>query len=170
MKQQLLSDFLGSLTIVNYIVAFVFVFLALIAKWTYKTLDGVKNSPKTPEKFSWAYWWKDNFYPKLVSLLSSIISVFIILRFSNDIIGQQFSYFLAIVIGFGLDYFIDKLKKMDPTLSKEIGLPVTATVEPTVTTQSIGEVKTLETNMVKANVQDAGTQPTDPNAPRPRVD
>jgi amino acid transporter len=116
MKTQILNDLLGSLTIVNYIVAFFFVFLALLAKWTYKTIDGIKNSPHTPEKMDWTYWLKDNLYPKLVSLLSSVISVFIILRFSNDLVGQQFSYFFALVVGFGLDYFVDKIKKMQPKL------------------------------------------------------
>ena len=122
MKHQILSDFLGSLSIVNYIVAFAFVLIALIAKWTYKTLDSVKNSPKTPMQFSWGYWWKDNIYPKLVSFVSNVISVFIILRFSNDVIGQNFSYFFAVLVGFGLDFYVDKLKKMDPSLASEIGL------------------------------------------------
>lgn len=118
MKTQIIHDLLGSLSLVNYIVAFAFVLLALLVKWTYKTIDGVKNSPKTPAKFSWAYWWKDNLYPKLVSVLSCIISVFIILRFSNELIGQNFSYFFAFVVGFGLDYFVDKIKKMDPKLQE----------------------------------------------------
>lgn len=116
MKQQILNDFLGQLTIVNYIVAFAFVFLALILKWTWKTLDSVKNNPKTPDKFTWSYWWRDNAYPKIVSCLSVLIAVFIILRFCNEITGRNFSYFIALVVGLYLDSFIHKLKKMAPYL------------------------------------------------------
>ena len=96
MEHQILSDFLGSLSIVNYIVAFAFVLIALIAKWTYKKLDSVKNSPKTPSQFSWRYWWKDNIYPKLVSFVSNVISVFIILRFSSLLLVVIFKNLVGI--------------------------------------------------------------------------
>jgi hypothetical protein len=119
MKQQLLSDFLGSLTIVNYIVAFVFIFIALILKWTWKTKDGVKTCPHSPEKFSWSYWWKDNLYPKAVSSISVLLTVFVTLRFCTEITGRVFSYLIAFLIGLSLDFIIDRLKKMAPKLISE---------------------------------------------------
>lgn len=112
MKQDILKDLLGNLTLVNYVVAFIFVLLTLIVKWVWKTIDSVKNDIKTPNQFSWGYWFKDNIIPKFLSFTGNMIAVFIVLRFSNEIIGQTFSYFLAILIGFGLDYYVDKLKKM----------------------------------------------------------
>lgn len=112
MKQEIIADLLGNLTLVNYIVAFIFVMLTLMLRWIWKTVDSVKNNKHTPHKFSLGYWIKDNVIYKFLSFISNMISVFILLRFSNELIGQNFSYFLVIVVGFGLDYFIDRLKSM----------------------------------------------------------
>lgn len=112
MKTDILTDLLGSLTLVNYIVAFIFVLLTLIVKWIWKTVDSVKNDNKTPKKFSWSFWFEDNIKHKLLSFIGNLIAVFILLRFSIEIIGVSFSYILAVGIGFALDAYVDKLKKM----------------------------------------------------------
>lgn len=111
-KQDVIADLLGNLSLTNYIVSLIFVSLTLILRWIWKTIDSVRHNHKTPHKFSFSYWFRDNIYHKLLSLIGNLISIFIILRFSNDIIGMNFSYFLTIVVGLGLDYFVDRLKKM----------------------------------------------------------
>jgi len=115
MKTEILSDLLGVLTIVNYIVGFIFVFLALILKWIWKTIEGVKNSKNTPDKFNGTYWVNHNLIPKLLSFVAVMISVFILLRFIGDIVNIGFSYFFCLVVGLTIDYWIDRLKKISPT-------------------------------------------------------
>jgi len=110
MKEEILKDILGNLSLVNYIVGFFFVLLALSLKWIWKTVQGVKHSSKTPNKFDKKFWWKDNAKPKILTLLANLISVFLIFRFTNEIIGVDFSYGIALFIGLGLDYYINKLK------------------------------------------------------------
>ena len=114
MKNEILTDLLGNVSLVNYLVGFIFVVIAIIFKWCYKTIDSIKNNPKTPAKWDWNYWVENNLVPKLLSLLMNIIAVFIVFRFSNEILGVAFSYILSLVVGLALDYYIDKIKKMIP--------------------------------------------------------
>lgn len=111
MKSEILTAILGNLTMVNYIVGFFFVFLALILRWIWRTLDGIKNNPESPHKFDFWYWWEDNFKPKLLSFIANMISVYLIFRFADDFIGTTFSYVLALGVGLGLDYYVGVLKK-----------------------------------------------------------
>jgi len=53
----------------------------------------------------------------LVHLLLYRIVAFIVLRFGNELFGLTFSYALAFGIGIALDYWVAKLKKMNPTLN-----------------------------------------------------
>lgn len=103
---------LGELTIVNYIIGFFFVLLALMFKWSVKTYRGVKHNAKTPHKFSWAYWFEHNFEPKVKSILSTIIVVYLSFRFAQDIVGTAFTYAIAISIGLSIDAIIAKIKKL----------------------------------------------------------
>jgi hypothetical protein len=112
MKTEVLNDFLGALTMVNYVVSFIFIFIALALKWIWQTIDSVKNNESTPVKFSWKYWAQDNLLPKVLSLISNIIVAFIVLRFGNELFGLTFSYAVAFGIGIALDYWVNRLKKM----------------------------------------------------------
>lgn len=114
MKTQILNDLLGTVSLVNYIVAFIFVFLALTLKWIWKTIRAIKSDEKSPDKFILLYWIERNLIPKLLSLVANVISIFFIFRLSGDLFNVQFSYAFAIVVGFTLDYWIDRLKKIKP--------------------------------------------------------
>lgn len=118
-KAEVMTDILGSLSVVNYLVGFFFVILTLVLKWSWKTRNGVKKNPNSPSSFSWSYWFKHNFKPKFISFISNLIAVFLLFRFASEIAGTAFSYVLAVTIGLSLDYFVDKLKKMSKTVEKQ---------------------------------------------------
>jgi len=112
METEFLKAILGDLTIVNYVVGFFFVMLALIFKWSVKTYKGVKHNPKTPHKFSWTYWLENNIEPKLKAVISTIIVVYLTFRFAENIVGTAFTYAIAISVGLSIDAIIAKIKKL----------------------------------------------------------
>ena len=65
------------------------------------------DSPNSPKKFDWAYWWVDNWRRLLI--------VFIILPFAvifgKYLTGMTMSIYVAFMIGWGADTIADTLKK-----------------------------------------------------------
>lgn len=110
MKQELIIGILGTLPISDYLLGFFFVLLAISLKWMWSTINGVKRNKKTPNKFSGKYWIQNNLKIKILSSLSNIISVYLIFRFSNELIGEKYSYIAALGIGFMLDSYIHKIQ------------------------------------------------------------
>jgi hypothetical protein len=53
------------------------------------------NSPNTPEKWSWKFWFKDNWRRYLVTILSS----YVFFRFYTELSGHPFGYFDAVTLG-----------------------------------------------------------------------
>lgn len=92
-----------------YKFAFVFAFMGLFIKWYYVTKKGVKYSEKSPEKFNADYWISDNFYNKILSILFTYVALFLLLRFSNDILGFELTMFVSLVIGLTFEAMVEKL-------------------------------------------------------------
>lgn len=116
MKTQVLNDLLGNLSLVNYVVGYIFVFIALILKWTWQTNDSIKNNKKTPEDWSWDFWWRDNAKPKILSAVQAVLVVFIVFRFSADYFNTVFTYAFALLVGLTLDHWVNNIKKMKTPL------------------------------------------------------
>lgn len=109
---------LGDLSINKLIGGYIFVIIGLILKWIYFTTKAVKSNERTPGKFSFGYWVKDNLLTKITSFIGSALAVFIVFRFAEQYIGQALTMFGALGVGLGLDYYIDKAKNMLPDVAK----------------------------------------------------
>lgn len=104
----------GELSLNKLIGGYIFVTIGLLIRWIIFTKKGVKKNERTPERFSLMFWIKDNLLPKLTSLLGMILLTFIIFRFAEQYIGQVFSMAGALAVGLGWDYYVDKMKNLQP--------------------------------------------------------
>jgi hypothetical protein len=102
----------GGLSFQWYIAAGIFALMGLFLRWYIHTLQGIKNNPETPAKFSWAYWWANNGKTKIMSVFATAIIVFLCLRFSYDWFTLAPSMVLAVAIGIGFDWFFAFIVKM----------------------------------------------------------
>lgn len=118
-KQEILQNITGNtLDWADYVTCFFFAFLGLLIRTGIRTKSGIKNNKNgTPEKFNWIYWIRDNVLTKLSSMMFIFVVIFVTLRFSMDWFGQYPSMAFSFVVGLGIDYFIEFLKKIQPKLS-----------------------------------------------------
>jgi len=112
--QEINEKILGGLSLSDYLTGFIFAFIGMFLRWYYKTRKSIKYNPETPNRFIFSYWIKDNLLPKLLSILSTLVVIFITLRFPTELISINFSFWYAFVVGLSLDYFVDKIKKIKP--------------------------------------------------------
>ena len=103
---------LGSFDVVWYIAAFIFAALGLFIRWSILTRRAIKWNPDTPDKFSWTYWLHNNLWPKAVSVLTTIVIVFLCLRFAGEWFGVVPTMAFAVVLGLAFDWFVDFIKGM----------------------------------------------------------
>lgn len=116
LKENILGD---KLTGIGYISAFFFSFLGLFLRWVFTANKATKKYDNgTPNEFSWSYWFKDNLSPKLLSLLTNIIVIFLCLRFSVEWFGMIPSMIFAVTVGLCFDWFADFIKKIQPNYKK----------------------------------------------------
>jgi len=54
-----------------------------------------KLSIKTPKKWNWKFWFRDNWRRYLVTLLST----YIFFRFYTEMVGHEFTYYEAVMMG-----------------------------------------------------------------------
>lgn len=66
-----------------------------------------KSSSRTPEKWSWKFWFKDNLRRYFTTLLCS----YVLFRFYTDMSGHPFGYFDALSLGLIGDGIAATLKK-----------------------------------------------------------
>jgi hypothetical protein len=57
------------------------------------------KSQRTPVKFSWAFWLRDNGRRALFSLVLIMVAI----RFSPEIFGKEINHFWALIIGLSSD-------------------------------------------------------------------
>ena len=114
------SKVMGDLDLADYLFGFFFAGIGLFFTWVYKTRKSIKTNPETPVKFSWSYWFKDNLIPKLLSVISTMLVIFVSLRVAYYVGGQIFiggtvmSVIYSIGIGLSLDTIIDKIMSIRP--------------------------------------------------------
>ena len=97
--------------------AFIFGYLGMLLRWIWTTLRGWKTSYRTPKKFSWSFWFRDNLGVKLLSFFGNTIVMFVFFRFTDELVGEALSMFIAFVIGLCVDYFADMLKNISPDVA-----------------------------------------------------
>jgi hypothetical protein len=103
--QQFKALILGPASLAYYMGAEFFALLALILSlYSHSTTRDV-NATTTPVKFSWAFLIMDNFKRIVVGQ----IALFLIFRFTTELMGHPLNMFLAVGIGFFLSYGLDKV-------------------------------------------------------------
>lgn len=104
---------MGSLTLSDYLSAFFFAMIGLFLRHVFMIRKGVKCSTNdSPTKFSWAYWFKNNFMTKLTAIGSTVAIIFLCLRFSVDWFSIEVSMGFAFIIGLAFDWFYDFVRKL----------------------------------------------------------
>lgn len=100
-----------------------FVFWAIIGAYITVQFTANRRDPsssRTPEKFSWGFWIRDN-SRRVAFVMACILTT---LRFSQDITGKELNEFWALVIGLSFDLLAIILNNL--RLVKLIGLVKTA--------------------------------------------
>lgn len=72
-----------------------FIFIGYLYNYLNETSDRDKASTKTPVKWSWRFWFYDNWRRYLVSILAT----YIFFRFYIDFTGHELTYFECALIG-----------------------------------------------------------------------
>jgi len=103
------SDLWGGVSPVTYLVGLFFAFIGIFINTAIATKKAIKAGGTSPPKFSWSYWWKNNM-ERIMRWLGVLAIIFVGMRFSNEILNQNLTMFLAFLLGFCLDYFIEILK------------------------------------------------------------
>jgi len=109
MIREIVSALFGTLTPVELITSFIFASLGIFIKWYFQTKAAVKHNPETPHQFSLCYWW-DNNKPKMIAFLATIAVLFVTIRFPKEIIGMEWSYAYALIVGLSFDRLAEIIK------------------------------------------------------------
>lgn len=103
----------GGMSVDQFCAAFVFTLIGVALSLF---LDASKRNPvsvNSPIEWSWQYFWNDNLKRILRVVFTSILVIFVSLRFTKELFGREISMFFAFVIGLSLDQvqvFIRKAK------------------------------------------------------------
>lgn len=79
-----------------------FVFWAIVGAYITVQFTANRRDPsstRTPEKFSWRFWFRDN----ARRVLFVLVCILTTLRFSQDITGRELNEFWSLVIGLSFD-------------------------------------------------------------------
>jgi len=95
-----------------------FYFFMLVGVGAYGVME-VQNrdldSLKTPKKFSWKFWYKDN----LKRYAATIIFLYVQFRFFKELTGTELSEYASFLLGFSSDGIVGMQKKTTKFLSSD---------------------------------------------------
>ncbi|MGY0034470.1 hypothetical protein [Pedobacter sp. NJ-S-72] len=97
--EKLIELLLGNNDWPTFVAAMIFALIGAIISLRVKASKRDKLSPETPYKFSLTFLVWDN----LLKLLASALPVFIGIRFSSALFGQEVTMVSALFIGYGSD-------------------------------------------------------------------
>lgn len=113
MENELLKLLFGEGSTSQIIATYIFAFIGAIYSLSLNVKSRDKLSPESPYHFSWNFLWCDN----TKRIITSVISIFICLRFAKEIFGVDVTMYFALIIGFSLDklsqYIKDRVKFKD---------------------------------------------------------
>lgn len=99
MKQELLSYLIGEGSIAQLIGALIFGHFAAFVLYLYRVQKRDPQSPRTPFKFSWEFFWCDNSR----RILRTVFSIFLLVRFSREFLGAEQTMYGSVLIGLASD-------------------------------------------------------------------
>lgn len=97
----------GNFTMVQLLAYAWFFIIGYIIYGLIETTGRDKLSRKTPRKWSWKFWFKDNWRRYLLTILCS----YVFFRFYTELSGHPFGYFDAITLGLLGDGAATTIKK-----------------------------------------------------------
>jgi hypothetical protein len=112
-KHDIETGILGELPAWKYLVGFFFSILGIIFMWLYLHKKLKKRLPD--EKFFSA----DNLITRARTFALSVLTIFIVFRFTPQIANTEFSYFFALIVGLSIDYFTDLIANFKKVKSVE---------------------------------------------------
>ena len=95
MLQDLMKIIFGDFTIVELIGYIWFFVIGYVIYGLNETTKRDSKSVNTPKKWSWKFWFHDNWRRYITTLLCT----YILFRFYTEISGHDFSYFDAVTMG-----------------------------------------------------------------------
>jgi Na+/melibiose symporter-like transporter len=99
---------LGSMAPDQFFAMLFFAFIGVAATMLLDTKTRDKDSPRTPEKFHFGFWIKDNF----IRILRNILFLCLGIRFYPELNGgEQITPFLAVGLGLGVDGLVAVVRK-----------------------------------------------------------
>jgi hypothetical protein len=109
--QEIASYLIGDLGVAKFVAAFIFAIVGVVLSLLWSTTVRNPASPRSPEHFSWNFFWNDNTIRILKSIISTVLTVFISIRFMNDLIGIEFSMASCVLVGLFQDQVVLLIKK-----------------------------------------------------------
>ena len=109
MKQEILNELLGGIAIIPFVVDVFYDFIGAALNLLMHSNERDVDSSRTPKDYSYLFLLKDNWK----RLVVGVILILIVIRFSQEMIGQQLTMYLAFIIGFSVDRLAGLIKKLD---------------------------------------------------------
>jgi|ERR1035437_4363549 hypothetical protein len=130
MSEAISKDLYNGILPIHYLIAFIFAFMGMFIRWAFALGKTVQSKNDPASKFSWSLWAMGSLH-KVMRVIATIFLVFIFLRFSNEVLGFAFSMFIALMIGFFIDFLADKFMQLKPETIFKKEIP-TETTKPIV--------------------------------------
>lgn len=107
------AAFLAGIPIGVLVAGFVFALLGVLLNALLKTAKRDPMTASSPVAFSWTFFWNDNVKRFLKSGLTTLIVIFISLRFFKELVGggTELSMLYCFGVGFSIDRAIILLSK-----------------------------------------------------------
>jgi len=105
--------FLAGIPVGVLVAGFVFALIGVLLNALLKTAKRDPLTASSPVEFSWSFFWNDNVRRFLKSGLTTLIVIFISLRFFNELTGSgtELSMLYCFGVGFSIDRAIIILSK-----------------------------------------------------------
>ena len=104
----LLESLLGTTDVSSFAAAYLFGLIGAFLSLRFQAVKRDKKSEATPEHFSTWFLLSDN----ALRILTSMLLVFIGIRFAKELLGMDGTVYSSLVIGFGIDKISQALKDL----------------------------------------------------------
>jgi len=107
------AAFLNGMPLGVLFAGFVFALMGVLLNALLKSNNRDPLNSRTPVEFSWGFFWNDNVRRLLKSALTTVIVIFLSLRFFKELTGggDAISMLYCFGVGFAIDKAIAALKK-----------------------------------------------------------
>lgn len=106
---EVIIEILGSYKLSFYISHFIFVLLGVLISVRLHAFNRDKNSKNTPFSFSWKFLFQDN----LMRIITSMATVFVVIRLGNELLGLEPTYTLSVIMGISFDQILIQIQKIE---------------------------------------------------------